>query len=332
MNTLMLTNSDDDIARAAQIIKGGGLVAFPTETVYGLGANALDEAAVQKIFRAKGRPGDNPLIVHISGRSALDSLVSHVPDAAKRLMDLYWPGPLTIVMKKSGAVGHSVTAGLDTVGIRMPENPTALRLIERSGVPIAAPSANISGRPSPTAASHVAQDLSGRIDAILDGGKCNVGLESTVVDLSGEVPMLLRPGGITYEQLTGALGAVEQRFECKNGETPRSPGLKYRHYAPRSPLVVVRGDFLRFVRANAPKYKRVGVITYDRAQYPANCSVKYLGDNPRQYAASLFGHLRSLDGEQVDIIFARDISVEGINLATRNRLYKAAGYNIVTVG
>lgn len=329
MNTQLLLNSNNDIARAAALLKGGGLVAFPTETVYGLGANALDEEAVKKIFIAKGRPSDNPLIIHIAGIDQLAPLVSHIPENAEKLIDKFWPGPLTIVMKKSSLVPSIISAGLDTVGVRMPKNETALRLLRECSIPIAAPSANTSGKPSPTNATHVADDMMGKIDAIIDGGKCDVGVESSVVDISGEIPLLLRPGGITFEQLTDVLGSVKQNFEFKDGEQPRSPGMKYTHYAPNAKVVVVRGDFNKFVNNNADKYKKVGIISYDKEMYPQNCIVKYFGKTPSDYAANLFEFLRSFDSVGVDVIFAQDIDCVGINLATNNRLYKAAGYNIV---
>jgi L-threonylcarbamoyladenylate synthase len=330
LNTLMLTTSDEDLARAAELLKGGGLVAFPTETVYGLGANALSERAVKSIFEAKGRPSDNPLIVHIACFEAVLPLVEAVPPAAKLLMDIFWPGPLTIILKKNPVVPDCVTAGLDTVALRMPKNEVALKLLKKCTIPIAAPSANSSGKPSPTLASHVAHDLGGRIDAIVDGGKCSIGLESTVIDMSREVPALLRPGGVTYEQLTEVLGPVERCFECKNGETPRSPGIKYRHYAPRAPLFVVRGNFIEYINENAPKYNKVGVISQVAGEFPENCVVLYLGDRPEEYASNLFAHLRSLDRADIDVIFAQDMDDTGINLATRNRLYKAAGNNVVS--
>lgn len=328
LKTEKLSTSNKDIARAAALLKGGGLVAFPTETVYGLGANALDGSAVEKIFKAKGRPSDNPLIVHIYDINQVSSLVLEVNDNAKRLMEAFWPGPITIVMKKSDKIPSSVSAGLDTVGVRMPENPVALRFLKACGVPVAAPSANTSGKPSPTLASHVAEDLDGKIDAIIDGGQCSVGLESTVIDVSSEVPMLLRPGGITFEQLTEVLGHVVLAFECKEGAAPRSPGLKYQHYSPSAPVYVVRGDFDEYVIQNSKKYEKVGVITSNKADYPSNCIVKRFDSEPASYAANLFAYLRSLDGEGVQVIFAQDIDCKGINLATNNRLYKAAGYKI----
>lgn len=325
----MLTTTDGDIARAAKLLSEGGLVAFPTETVYGLGANAQNEQAVEKIFAAKGRPVDNPFIVHIASYEILPRLVRDIPKAAQTLMNLFWPGPLTIVLKKQDSIPNNVTAGLDSVGIRMPKNDAALRLLKKCAIPIAAPSANTSGRPSPTLASHVLHDLNGKINAVVDGGACDVGLESTVVDLTGDLPVLLRPGGITVEQLTDAIGDVRQRFEYVPGIAPRSPGVKYKHYAPNSPTVIVKGQFQHYVCQHAERYKKVGVITYETADFPENCIVKHLGKSPVEYAANLFSHLRSLDNENVDVIFAQDVQDGGIGDAIRNRLYKAAGNNIV---
>lgn len=329
LKTEKLSTSNKDIARAAALLKGGGLVAFPTETVYGLGANALDENAVRKIFEAKGRPGDNPLIVHIHSINQLEDLVSEVSENAKKLMNSFWPGPITIVMKKSDKIPKSVSAGLDTVGIRMPENPVALQFLTECQVPVAAPSANTSGKPSPTLASHVAEDMEGKIEAIIDGGQCNVGLESTVIDVSSDMPMLLRPGGVTYEQLTEVLGHVVLNFEHKEGTIPRSPGVKYQHYSPKAPVYVIRGDFDEYVLRDSKSYEKVGLITSKKSDYPPNCIVKYFDENPTSYAMNLFAYLRSLDNEGVQIIFAQDIDCNGINLATNNRLYKAAGYKIV---
>ena len=331
MNTLFLTTSNDDIVRAAEILQGGGLVAFPTETVYGLGANALDEVAVGSIFTAKGRPSDNPLIVHISNIKQLESLVLEVPPLARVLIDKFWPAPLTIVMKKSNLVPNIVSAGLDTVAIRMPNHKIALELIEKSGLPIAAPSANTSGKPSPTKAMHVAEDMTGRIHAIIDGGSCDVGVESTVIDVTGEIPLLLRPGMVTYEQLVDVLGEVKQNFEYKDGETPRSPGVKYKHYAPKAQVVILRGNFAKYINENAHKYNNVGVLCHTNAIFPNNCVVKKLGESSSEYAANLFAYLRDFDNEDIDIIFAEDIGSGGINLAVSNRLYKAAGYKIIEV-
>ncbi|OQB13842.1 MAG: Threonylcarbamoyl-AMP synthase [Firmicutes bacterium ADurb.Bin193] len=332
LKTQLLTTEDHDIARAAALLKGGGLVAFPTETVYGLGANALSKAAVENIFKAKGRPSDNPLIVHIADRQQLKDIVSEIPENAEKLMSAFWPGPLTVVMKKSAAIPDIVTAGLDTVGVRVPKNEAALKLLRACRIPIAAPSANISGKPSPTSAEHVKDDLYGKIDAIIDGGRCEVGVESTVIDVSGGVPVLLRPGGVTYEQLTEVLGKVLMNFEHTQSETPRSPGVKYKHYSPKAPVFVVRGGFSEFISENAEKYRKVGIITTERTAFPENCVVKHLGESPGEYAKSLFEHLRSLDGEDVDVIFTTDIDCKGINLATNDRLYRAAGYKIIDNG
>ena len=326
MKTLMLGICNNDLARAADILRSGGLVAIPTETVYGLGANAFDRKAVLSIFTAKGRPADNPLIVHISDLSQLDDIVVEINDNAKKLMNKFWPGPLTIVMKKSDKIPLEVSAGLDTVAVRMPSHSVAKALLDSCKLPIAAPSANTSGKPSPTTAKHVFDDMDGRIDAIIDGGNCEVGLESTVIDVTDEIPRLLRPGGITYEQLCEVLGEVIKNYEFSDGETPRSPGVKYKHYAPKAKVVVIKGDFKKYVENTANKYEKVGVLCHEEYLLPSNCTVKYMGLTPEEYANSLFLHLRAFDDEGVDIILAEDIDDKGINLAVSNRLYKAAGY------
>ena len=331
MNTLLLGTCEKDLARASDIFRSGGLVAIPTETVYGLGANAFDKDAVLSIFSAKGRPADNPLIVHIADLSQLDDIVSEVNDNARKLMDKFWPGPLTIVMKKSDKIPVEVSAGLDTVAVRMPNHPVAHKLLEMCGLPIAAPSANTSGKPSPTKAQHVFDDMNGRIDAIVDGGSCQVGLESTVVDVTDEVPRLLRPGGITYEQLCDVLGTVIKNYEFKDGEVPRSPGVKYKHYAPKAEVTVIKGNFVEYIISVADKYAKIGVLCHGKYDLPKNCLVKYMGENPQEYANTLFAHLRDFDDEDVDVIFAEDIDNEGINLAVSNRLYKAAGYKFIEV-
>lgn len=326
MKTLMLGSCNNDLARASDILRSGGLVAIPTETVYGLGANAFDKDAVLSIFAAKGRPADNPLIVHISDVAQLDDIVTEVNDNAKKLMDKFWPGPLTIVMKKSDKIPLEVSAGLDTVAVRMPSHPVAKALLDSCKLPIAAPSANTSGKPSPTTAKHVFDDMDGRINAIIDGGSCDVGLESTVIDVTDDIPRLLRPGGVTYEQLCEVLGEVIKNYEFGEGETPRSPGVKYKHYAPKAKVVVIKGNFQKYVENAANKYKKVGVLCHEEYLFPSNCTVKYMGLTPEEYANSLFLHLRAFDDEGVDIIFAEDIDDKGINLAVSNRLYKAAGY------
>lgn len=329
MNTLLLGTDSKDLARASEIFRSGGLVAIPTETVYGLGANALDENACLKIFKAKGRPADNPLIVHIANKSQLGDIVSEVNDNALKLMDAFWPGPITIVMKKSKNIPDVVSAGLDTVAVRMPAHDVAHKLLEVCGLPIAAPSANTSGKPSPTSAGHVFDDMDGKIDAIIDGGNCDVGLESTVIDVTEDVPKLLRPGGITYEQLCEVLGEVIKNYEFKDGEVPKSPGVKYKHYAPKAEVFIVKGDIEEYVKNVSAKYKKIGILCHNICDFPVNCIVKYMGENPEQYASTLFSNLREFDNEGVDVIFAEDIDDKGLNLAVSNRLYKAAGYKFV---
>lgn len=332
MKTLLLKTGNEDLARASDIFRKGGLVAIPTETVYGLGANAFDKDAVLKIFAAKGRPADNPLIVHIADEKQLGDIVSEVNEKAKKLMDAFWPGPLTIVMKKSEKIPYEVSAGLDTVAVRMPIHPAAHSLLKMCGLPIAAPSANTSGKPSPTTAKHVWDDMNGKIDAIVDGGSCEVGLESTVVDVTDSVARLLRPGAVTYEQLCSVLGSVEKNYEFKDGETPRSPGVKYKHYAPKAEVYVIKGDFAEYVNKEANKFGKVGVLCHKEYSFPENCDIKYMGKNPDEYANTLFAHLRAFDQDGVDVIFAEDIDDKGINLAVSNRLYKAAGYKFIYNG
>lgn len=329
MNTLLLGTDVKDLARASDIFRGGGLVAIPTETVYGLGANAYDKEACLKIFKAKGRPADNPLIVHIAKKEQLEGIVSEVNENAKKLMNSFWPGPLTIVMKKSDKIPYEVTAGLDTVAVRMPSHKIARNLLEMCNLPIAAPSANTSGKPSPTTAKHVFDDMNGKIDAIIDGGSCNVGLESTVIDVTEEIPKLLRPGGVTYEQLCSVLGKVIKNYEFKDGEVPKSPGVKYKHYAPDAEIYVVKNNLEEYINSVSHKYKKIGVLCHNKYIFPDNCIIKFMGENADEYANTLFAHLRAFDIENVDVIFAEDIDDKGINLAVSNRLYKAAGYKFI---
>ncbi len=245
MQTESLQANDEGFARAAQILRSGGLVGIPTETVYGLAANALDGAAAAKIFAAKGRPADNPLIVHISKFEQIYDLVTEVPDSAKKLAKAFWPGPMTMILPKAPCIPNEVSAGLPTVAIRFPSHPAAQRIITESGLPLAAPSANTSGRPSPTTAQHVLHDLSGKIDAVLDGGPCGVGVESTVITLATNPPRLLRPGGITLEQLRAVLGTVEMDdavlHPLKEGVRAVSPGMKYKHYSPKANVIILKG-------------------------------------------------------------------------------------------
>ncbi|MBP2019763.1 L-threonylcarbamoyladenylate synthase [Symbiobacterium terraclitae] len=332
------------IAEAAAILRAGDVVAFPTETVYGLGASALDGEAVARIYAAKGRPSDNPLIVHIADRAQLEGLVSEVPAVAERLMDLYWPGPLTLVMRRGPAVAPEVTCGLDTVGVRMPDHPVALALVRAAGVPIAAPSANRSGRPSPTAAEHVLEDLAGRIPVVLDAGETGVGVESTVLDVTVDPPVLLRPGGVTLEELEAAVGPVEVAPAVRGedpGERPRSPGMKYKHYAPRAPLILVDGPVMQMqdkIRDLAMEYleegKRVGILcsAESRGVYVAPVILEYgaradLGG----VASDLFAALRAFDRHGVDVILAEGVPTTGIGLAIMNRLRQAAGGRVIQV-
>lgn len=348
METLILTidkeNPEDNIIRqAASIIKRGGLVAFPTETVYGLGANGLDAEAVAGIYRAKGRPSDNPLILHISEKADLNSLVSEVPASARILIDKYWPGPLTIVLKRSAIIPDIITGGLDTVAVRLPASIAARSLIAMAGVPIAGPSANTSGRPSPTTAQMVFADLAGKINAIIDAGPCDVGVESTVIDCTTVVPTLLRPGGITLEMLTDALGAVEidAALELKDA-VPKSPGMKYTHYAPKSPMILVEGDPSRIAEVIKLKAaealaagQKVGAVVSSEtaASLPATVIAAKYGAraDAGQAAANLYSALRYFDERPVDIIFAEGISETGIGLAVMNRMRKACGYRIIKV-
>lgn len=340
MKTIIIHDTEDDLFNtAAQALKAGELVAFPTETVYGLGANALDPNAVKKIYKAKGRPSDNPLIVHIAKVSQLDALVLEVPCKAKALINSFWPGPLTLVFKKSDLVPSIITAGLDTVAIRMPNNPIALKLIETAGIPIAAPSANISGSPSPTECAHVANDLNGRIEYIIDGGSCDVGVESTVLDITTEIPVILRPGGTTLEMLEKVVGKVETDtvLEVKGDTKPKSPGMKYRHYSPKADLILVYGEQDRVVtKINelADENKKNGLKTGVLASLENN--EKYLADvvivagsirNLEKIASGLYDSLRRFDETNVDIIYSEAFTEKEIGRAIMNRLKKASGGN-----
>lgn len=335
---------------AAQVLKAGGLVAFPTETVYGLGANALDAHAVEGIYRAKGRPADNPLIVHIADTKAVETLAGTIPRVVTLLMDAFWPGPLTLVMPKSEMIPSIITAGLDTVGIRMPCHPIALALIKKAGIPIAAPSANSSGRPSPTLAKHVIDDLSGKVDTIIDGGSTNVGVESTVLDTTTEPPMILRPGGITREQLQKLLGKIGTDPALNTSDSknvhPRSPGMKYRHYAPNAALLLLQGPAERVAaeigRRAELYYKEggsVGILATDEtaALYEPSlysyCKILSLGSrkNPESLAANLFRCLRDFDENGVSFILAETPDISGIGQAVMNRLLKASGGNLITL-
>lgn len=340
MNTLLLhPDTPGDIERAGALLAAGQVVGIPTETVYGLGANALDGAAVKQIFAAKGRPADNPLIVHIADFSQIFDLVAAVPDAARRLADAYWPGPLTIILPKAACIPDEVSAGLETVGIRLPSHPVARAVIRAAGVPIAAPSANTSGRPSTTTAAHVMEDMSGKIAAVLDGGACQVGVESTVVSLAGEQPRLLRPGGISLEQLEAVLGpvAVDRAISQPIGDDVRvsAPGMKYRHYAPHAPVTAVCGDPAKGAAYIASHLTaQAGVICFDEfaGQFDGHI-VRTIGraDDPAAQAHAIFDALRAFDDTDVTAIFAQCPDDLGIGLAVANRLKKAAGFHVIEV-
>ncbi len=336
MQTLMLSDSEKDIQAAGELLRGGGLVAIPTETVYGLAANALDGAAVAKIFKAKGRPQDNPLIVHISRLEQLDSLVSRLPEAALSLAEEFWPGPLTMILPKTDLVPDEVTCGLDTVGVRMPSHPVARRIIEAAGVPLAAPSANLSGKPSPTTAEYTAMDMDGRIDAIVDGGSCDIGVESTVVSLCGERPLLLRPGAVTPEMIAGVLGCCDVSTavleELGEGEKAESPGMKYKHYAPETEVTIIRGSFeayAEYCRKNwqegdwalcfAGEGDKVGMAHVEYGEE----------DDLLSQARGLFWALRWLDEMGAKRAFARCCEPKGVGLAVYNRLLRAAAFRVI---
>jgi L-threonylcarbamoyladenylate synthase len=330
MRTQVRQASAASIRQGAALIRLGQPVAFPTETVYGLGASAFDSHAVRRVFDAKGRPADNPLIVHVTSMKDVRRLVTGIPPKAKKLMRRFWPGPLTLVMRKSDAVPRIVTAGLWTVAVRMPSHPVARRLIRAAGVPIAAPSANRSGKPSPTTAAHVFADMDGRIPLIIDGGRCTVGIESTVVDMTGTVPVLLRPGGVTLPQLRKAVGRVSVHRgvlrEVKGRRAARSPGLKHRHYAPMAAMVIVpRRRLDGFVRRL--KSRRIGVIVFgSAAPFLENVIVRDVGRKSEEAARQLFDALRFFDDKNVDVIVCQACPRSDEWLGVRNRLLRAAGF------
>lgn len=338
--------SDRAVLReAARIIRQGGLVAFPTETVYGLGGDALNPASSKKIYAAKGRPSDNPLIVHICRLADLEMIVEEVPEAAKKLAGAFWPGPLTIILKKKGIVPYETTGGLETVAVRLPSHPVARAFIEAAGGFIAAPSANASGKPSPTLASYVAQDLDGKIEMILDGGEVGIGLESTIIDLTGEAPAILRPGYVTAEMAREVLGHVEidrTILDADSGVKPKAPGMKYRHYAPSGELSIVEGkreDVIETINRMCAEAGgnglKTGVIGTDEtvAGYDAD-SVKSVGkrEDEEAIAHSLYRILREFDDEEVAVIYSESFSSNGMGQAIMNRLLKAAGHRIIETG
>jgi len=337
----------DKIRYAAEIIKQGGLVVFPTETVYGLGASVFNIDAVKNIFKAKGRPADNPLIVHIADIKDVQSLAKKPPKTAMPLMERFWPGPLTIVLKKKKSVSDIVTAGSDSVAVRMPDNKIALCLIREAGVPLVAPSANISGKPSPTRASDVLEDLNGRVDLIIDGGATKIGIESTVIDITNTPPTILRPGGVTMEDIESVIGKVGlivfdiscqgiSSLTAESSSHLKSPGLKYKHYAPNAEVVIVEGsteDVQKKIRALAvgalKDNKKVGVISFRKNARYKDCIVVFAGADANTVARRLFSILREMDKKKVDIIISESLIDKGIGLAVSDRLKRAASYNII---
>jgi L-threonylcarbamoyladenylate synthase len=329
---------------AGEIIIAGGLVAFPTETVYGLGGDALNPQSSRKIYAAKGRPSDNPLIVHVCRFEDVEKIVESVPESARKLAKAFWPGPLTMIMNKNDKVPYETTGGLDTVAIRMPNNKIALNLIDKSGGFIAAPSANTSGRPSPTVAKYCVEDLSGKIEMIIDGGQVGIGLESTIVDLTSDVPMVLRPGYITVEMLSEVLGEVaidRTIIDASSKEKPKAPGMKYRHYAPKGELTIVQGaleDVVQYINEETSRLrkegKRIGVIGTESTSslYLADV-VKNAGNREDEatIAHELFKVLREFDDENIDMMFSESFDDNGIGQAIMNRLLKAAGHHVVRV-
>ena len=331
MKTELLAPRPDAIEKAAGILRAGGLVVIPTETVYGLAANALDGAAVSAIFAAKGRPQDNPLISHIASMDMLGMVAGSVPPQAQRLAEAFWPGPLTMVLPRGAAVAREVCAGLETAAVRMPSHPVAQAVIRAAGVPLAAPSANLSGSPSPTTAQDVLADMDGRVPLILDGGACEVGVESTVVSLAGPSPVLLRPGGITKEQLEAVLGCEVQLAHAvlhglREGEKAASPGMKYKHYAPKASVYILDcnlADFVRYVDAH-PQEDCYALVYEGEEQALSIPSVTYgRAEDSLSQAQALFGSLRKLDELGAKIVYARCPSRQGVGLAVYNRQHPA---------
>ncbi|MEZ3477971.1 MAG: threonylcarbamoyl-AMP synthase [Lachnospiraceae bacterium] len=338
---------DEKLSRAGEVIRRGGLVAFPTETVYGLGGDALNPASSRKIYAAKGRPSDNPLIVHIADMAALGRIVREIPEKAAMLAEAFWPGPLTMIFRKSAIVPCQTTGGLDTVAVRMPSHPLAASFIRKAGGYVAAPSANLSGKPSPTLAKYVVQDLDGRIDMILDADGAEIGLESTIVDLTSRIPMILRPGYITQKMLSEVVGETDVDVTVYGSDTaqaPKAPGMKYRHYAPKGELVIVEGEpqrVVRYINEQAAAHEAAGVRTgvigtaEQLAQYHAS-SVKNAGSrcDAHEAAKKLYTFLREFDDEEVAFIYAEsfaDALDEGFGQAVMNRLLKAAGHKVIQV-
>lgn len=334
--------TDEALKRASKFIKNGGLVAFPTETVYGLGGDGLNSQAAGRIYQAKGRPSDNPLILHINEQKMLERLVSNITPMAKKIMTAFCPGPITIILPKSDIVPNTVTGGLDTIAVRMPDNDIARELIRLADTPIAAPSANISGRPSPTTAQAVYRDLQGRIDMILDGGACEFGVESTIVDCTGEIPVILRPGAITKEMLEEIFPVVEiDKSIVGENVAPKAPGMKYKHYAPKVDMLLVEGDkeqmataINKLVKDYELKNQHVGLLVSDEVAMKLNheCIFKYGSQNDlAKIASEIYEGLRYFDDKVIDIIIAEGTTDKGLGLAIMNRLHKASGFNSIFI-
>ena len=327
---------DAIIETASSLIRSGEIVAFPTETVYGLGANALDPLAISKIYQIKGRPSDNPLIVHIGDLNMLSGLVSTISPREMRMIKKFWPGPITLIFKKSKSVPKITTGGLGTVAVRMPRNKIALALIKRSGLPIAAPSANLSGKPSPTNASHVKEDLDGKVKLILDGGRTQIGIESTVIDMTPRIPVILRPGGISKERIEDEIGEVSFHdtllgIRSKSKKINKSPGMKYRHYSPNARVIIVEGSktraeekIIELTKKLKDDGKRVSIMTTNRSLKPNANIIQFLGNNLDTIARNLFANLRKADKDHIDVIVVQGINYNNTGFAIMNRLKKAA--------
>lgn len=327
-----------DYSEIADLLQKGGIVAIPTETVYGLAGNALDDSCVEKIYKAKGRPSDNPLIVHISDISQWGDLVQDISDSARALAEEFWPGPLTIILPKSEKVSDKVSGNLPTVAVRMPKNEVARKIIDAAGFPLAAPSANLSGKPSPTCLKHVVDDLSGRVDAIVDGGESEMGVESTVITLAGDIPRLLRPGSITPEMLTRVLGEIEIDDAVYNklaeGRQAASPGMKYKHYAPGAEVVLIKGDFSsykRYIEAKAENGCVALCFDEEKPELPIDSITYGKKNDSSSQAKHVFDALRKVDELGYKKVFARIPDENGVGLAVFNRLVRAAAFNIIEV-
>ena len=343
MKTLIINNAGEGaLNTAGKIIRDGGIVAFPTETVYGLGADCYNEAAVKKIFKAKGRPSDNPLIVHLASIDDVKNVAREIPGNAQKLLKAFAPGPMTLILKKKPDIPDTVTAGLDTVGVRIPADPVARAFISAANAPIAAPSANISGKPSPTKAAHVIADLDGKADAIICGGDSVVGVESTIIDVTGGTPVILRPGGITAEDIKAVCGDVKIDKAVLTGiradEAPKCPGMKYKHYAPDADITVIEGTRIateekirELVAIDRKNGIKTGVLAVSDDVFGADLYI-FEGKNNRDFANVLFNALREFDRQAVKKAYVQMSMRDEMELAVKNRLYKSAGYKIIYAG